>query len=91
MRDNLIDSIKAFAIILVILGHSIQFNIPENFDSDYLFFPYAFIHVYQRLCNHIFKKAKSKILGTKGKDITPTIFVVGFYQLFHLSLWNVIL
>ena len=34
MRDNLIDSIKAFAIILVILGHSIQFNIPENFDSD---------------------------------------------------------
>lgn len=36
-RDNLIDTIKAFAIILVVLGHSIQYNMPQNFDSSYLF------------------------------------------------------
>lgn len=37
MRDNLIDTLKAFAILLVIIGHSIQYNIPQEFDSNYLF------------------------------------------------------
>ena len=36
-RNLLIDYLKGFAILLVILGHSIQYNAPDFFDHNILF------------------------------------------------------
>ena len=93
MRDNLIDSIKAFAIILVILGHSIQFNIPENFDSDYLFriiysfhMPlFMFISGYVTIFS---KKPNLKSLARKAKTLLLPYLSWAFinYFIFHYGM-----
>jgi len=42
-RNELIDSLKGFAILLVILGHAVQYNLPNSFDNHPLFrFIYSF-------------------------------------------------
>lgn len=53
-RSLLIDSLKGFAILLVILGHSIQ-SYTMDFDNNFmflinLFFSYAVIYVFKWLC-----------------------------------------
>jgi fucose 4-O-acetylase-like acetyltransferase len=42
-RNELIDILKGFSILLVVLGHSVQYNQPEEFDQNILFrFIYSF-------------------------------------------------
>ncbi len=36
-RNILIDVLKGFAILLVVLGHSLQYNMPGNFDNSLIF------------------------------------------------------
>ncbi len=36
-RNILIDVLKGFAILLVVLGHSVQYNMPGNFDNSLIF------------------------------------------------------
>lgn len=36
-RNVLIDILKGFAILLVVIGHSVQYNMPGNFDNSLIF------------------------------------------------------
>lgn len=36
-RNELLDLLKGFAILLVVLGHAVQYNLPKTFDSHPLF------------------------------------------------------
>ena len=86
-RDYGIDWLKAFAIVLMVLGHAIQYSLVSNFDSNIIFRLIYSFHMPLFICISGYLISPGKNIGFLWKQfkllIIPFLFWMIFYSLYY--------